>query len=402
VLSPSPDLSGSSSSSAPEDAEDYTYRPVDKGKGKAKSKPSAPKPAPRSARPAKKAKTVAAASRASSRATSIRAPSAVPAELPSGTPVTPIPDGPVRVLAYWKTGEYFAGTIVGRKKTGYSVKFDDGLAATVPIAKMRLLNLKAGEPVRNGSKSTEDLQVTTPFDGTGDLIEVLDSSSEPMSIHVRSLVVLPAVIEQRFNKRLLDAAVLEARYPLVVGRGSAASVVGKQHPLQGMVFLISRGDARMSDDGIKKRILKNGGAVEDNWQSLFKISNDHYEFKSALTPFVIQLAAKGVMSGKAMAALASGIPILAARFIDDAIDHGADWRNYLVPAGESRYLFPSEPKESKLLWVSQVVDPAWGDDSWSLQTARSVRQPFQSKSILFVEPGSKFEEIKVGTALEVC
>jgi hypothetical protein len=310
-----------------------------------------------------------------------------------------IPDGPIRVLALWKkTSEYFAGTVDARLKTGFRIKFDDNTTATVPIDKMRLLDLKAGEPIRaarKGSKVREEFRVNAAFSGNGDKIRVLDNESEPLTILVRDLVVLPEVIEQRFGKRVLDPAVLEARFPLPAGRGQISST-GTTRPLHGKVFLISRGPWRGDIDTLQKRIENNGGKVENDWKAIFNIRDDGYELKSKLAPFVLQVAtpASSTWSYTTMAALASGIPILASRYIDDAIDGEADWRNYVVAAGESRYLFSSDPVARP---VSQVIDPNWGDSSWNSTTARPVRQAFKDLNVLFLEPtAKKYHDLKVG------
>jgi hypothetical protein len=296
--------------------------------------------------------------------------------------------------------EYFAATIYGRSKTGFKVQFDDGDKATVPLQRMRILELKPGEPVRDGTGSTVDLLVQVPFDGTTDEVQVLDSSSEPTTIPIRSLVVPPAVIEQRFGRRMLNAGDLNTRFPLVApARNTAAAAAtatdDDRLPFENQIFLISRGETRLSTDSVKKQILQNGGTVIDAWQDLFTIHKASYELKTELVPFIIYMGDKNVMPIKVMVALATGIPILTKKYVEDTLDatQDADWRCYLMPAGESAYM---HQKNSRVLWVSQMVDPNWGEESWVAKDARGIRQAFKGLNVLFVEPTTaKHEEIKV-------
>lgn len=398
VLSPSPDLSGPSSGSAPEDEEDHSYRPVKKIKGKGAVKTTEPakkKTKAASVKPAPSLTPVSPLSKASTRTSPRTTPRrAAPAPLARTTeattpPVDAAPAVPLRVLGFWPTtGVYYAGTVVGRNTKGFRIKFDDGYHGSVPADLIRHLRLHKGEPVYDGAKANEVLYIADGFDGEGDKIQVRDARGKPRVIKTSRLVVQSNDISTGFGDRVVLESVLDERFPANVLRSSTS--LRSASRFEGMVFLLTGTDNAMPTEALQRRIEAQGGTVESRWEALFSISEDGYELATRSAPFVLQLGSKAVMTPKVMSAIAAGVPLLAARYVDDAIADGSDWRSYLISPGESRFL--GRPS-------SQLVDPQWGEAAWDASRARCLRQPLTGQSVLFVEPSSRYprrDEIKVG------
>ncbi|WOO77544.1 uncharacterized protein LOC62_01G001118 [Vanrija pseudolonga] len=399
VLSPSPDLSGPSSGSAPEDEEDHSYRPLKKVKGKGAAK--ATEPVKKKTKPAS-VKTRApsltpvsplskASTRTSPRTTPRRAAPAPPAPRTAAAdtpPVNAAPEAPLRVLGFWPTtGVYYAGTVVGRNTKGFRIKFDDGYHGSVPADLIRHLRLHKGEPVYDGAKANEVLYIADGFDGEGDKIQVKDARGKPRVIKTSRLVVQSNDISTGFGDRVVLESLLDERFPANALRSSTS--LRSASRFEGMVFLLTGTDNSMPTEVLQRKIETQGGTVESRWEALFSISEDGYELATRSAPFVLQLGSKAIMTPKVMSALAAGVPLLAARYVDDTIADGSDWRCYLISPGESRFL--GRPS-------SQLVDPQWGEAAWDASRARCLRQPLTGQSVLFVEPSSRYprrDEIKV-------
>lgn len=398
VFSPSPSISGASeSSSAPEDMEDNSYRPRKRAK-----KPVA-KQERQPSRKSKREATVESNAQAeaskrcasATRSRSSRAASTAVAPTAAPTPTQQSPaDEPLRVLALWsKTRDYYVGTVVARNKTGYRVSFDDGLTRSVSEDKLRLLEIREGERVWCGEKA---YTMSADYDGESDRVVARDMKRrEEFTILTKQLAILPEDIDKHYGDRLVPLIELVSRFPVISGtkRSSLTSVSESQThtPLaefQGKVFLIT-GD---TSDNVKSKIMAHGGVVVSDWESVFTIRDDSYELSVSGVPFLIQSAEVGTtMTPKVMAALAAGVPIVSARYVDAAIEGSPVWwRNFLVAAGHSTFLGN---------YASQDIDDNWGGEGWDRATARSKRQPLIGKRVLFIEPSAKYDKgkrLKVG------
>lgn len=385
-LSPGAELSDSSSS-APEDQEDYSYRPTIKAQAKAqaaakvKSRSGSPprkktKAAPRSSRTSTSShlstppKTASRpVSRAASRAVSTGRGASV------ATDVDPA-ESAIRVLALWnKTKEYFAGTIVGQSSRGYRIKFDDNCSGTVAPDKVRLLHLRPGDPVYDGTDPAE-YRVAEEFNCTGTVVDVLNVKGKPYKIAVIRLVVQPRDITSAFDDRKVPQAFVDAQFPIAASRQSTASAA-----FAGKAFLLTGTDPKMDLDSLKQRIERHGGEIIPTWDAPFRITSTDYTITTPAVPFTLQIGDKCIMTPKIMASLGAGIPLLSAHYIDAAIDHNADWRGYLISPGESKLL--RQP-------ASQLIDPQWGEATWDRSAAKALRRPLEGKTVLFVEPSSRF------------
>lgn len=387
-LSPTPSFDGDSdSSSAPEDLEDFTFRPPQKKAKKSKKQPA--KMERKSTRKAAKTKEPEAGPswRGSSVSASrtARAASAVPTPIPTQQDGD---DEPLRVLALWsKTRDYYIGTVTARNKTGYRVSFDDGLNRTVPADRMRLLHIRKGETITCGDKQ---YVVDQDFTGSGKEILGLDSKKNIYSVQSKQLAISQTDIEKNFGDRLVPLIELESRFPTVTASGKRSSLAsvaaGECAEFERKVFLIT-GDVK---DGLKRTIEAHGGTVVPDWESVFTVGTDSYELSADGVPFLINNSEPGtILTPKVMAALAAGMPILSAAYIEEAIRGPVDWRTFLVAPGYSASL---------RAYASQDIAGDWGAEGWNAATAKSKRQPLAGKSVLFVEPSAKFDK---GRSLKV-
>lgn len=403
AMSPSPELSGPSSGSAPEDNEDFSYHPSKKVAVK-KQTPEAPAPAAKKAKknpaPRSAAKRGVSAARAKSTpkspAPSIRRTRSHSlqsvADVSVASEASSSNTGPLRVLAVWsKLDEWYAGTVTDRTVTGYRVRFDDGHTAVVPADQLRYLRLKVGEVVGDVPQPLEFFTVAADWDGAGDIQVLRSRSSATKVIPSKKVIVLPAEITSHFEDRVIPVHHLEMRFPLPV-RAQSMSRPGKV--FDSVIFFIttsSKNDGQASKDLLKKQIEKNGGTFEDTWEALFDIGDDRPPLLTArYPPFLISGDHPIVTTPKLLAALSNDIPIISPSYIQDAIDDPTtDWRSYLVSPGFSKYLGEH---------ASQRVDLNWGEPSWRPEAGRA-RLPLKGYEVLFVEPRPKYkarETVNVG------
>lgn len=391
-LSPTPSFDGDSdSSSAPEDLEDFTFRPPPKKAKKSKKQPAKmERKASRKAAKTKEPEAGPSRRRASvSASRTVRAASAVPTPIPTQQDGD---DEPLRVLALWsKTRDYYIGTVTARNKTGYRVSFDDGLNRTVPADRMRLLHIRKGETITCGDNQ---YVVDQDFTGNGKEILGLDSKKNIYSVQSKQLAISQSDIEKNFGDRLVPLIELESRFPAVTASGKRSSLTsvapGECPEFENKVFLIT-GDVK---DALKRTIEAHGGVVVPDWESVFTLKDDSYELSAGGVPFLINNSEPGtILTPKVMAALAAGMPILSAAYIEEAIRGPVDWRTFLVAPGYSAAL---------RAYASQDIADDWGAEGWQAATAKSKRQPLAGKQVLFVEPSAKFDKgrsLKVSWAL---
>ncbi|GMK57760.1 hypothetical protein CspeluHIS016_0405940 [Cutaneotrichosporon spelunceum] len=396
--------------SAPEDREDFSYRPTELGRTRAKAeavaerttKASIGSHSPRPDQPAKgKGKRTAVTRSSPKPSKRSRAPTSAPTSPPHKTRSTKrhkraaisVPtrpsrsmtsvsrtkdasvtaaeaqeNGPLRVLAQWNKGDYYAGTVTSRNAGGYHVDFDDGHEVWVSLEQMRLLELRPGEPVCERTPG-HVYHVAEQYEGFGD-IQAVDTHSKVHRIRVTHLLVLGLEIVRRFSDRCVPRAEMDKRFP------ESVDVFARK------VFIVTSSDERGKDTLIKK-IQQNGGSVTSNWTDIFDISDEAHTINTQdKAPFLVWLGSKRVVSSKLMSSLAAGVPVLSPRYIEDTLNGPADWRAYLISPGESALL--REP-------AVQVVDPAWGSASWRASEAQAARQPLAGASVLWVPAGGRWK-----------
>ncbi|KLT42752.1 hypothetical protein CC85DRAFT_78539 [Cutaneotrichosporon oleaginosum] len=391
--SSSPEFS-ESSSSAPEDVEDSTYRPVEAAvgpsKGKAKRAPATPPKPKLSKRPRKEAvstsvrapppkpnkrtRTIAAGARPRSLRPASSASRTKGAQAVAAPPDIP----PLRVLAQWRDStDFYAGTVVARDASGHHIMFDDGHTECVEFEQMRLLELRPGEPVCEKNPS-HMFHLVEQYDGQGD-IRVVNANNKVHRIQSKYLLVLGLDIVRRFSNRRVPREELDKRFP-----DSIAAFAGK-------VFIVTGSEEK---DAVAKKIQRNGGVVANDWTDLFDITEDGHAISAQGTPYLVSLGPKRAVSSKLMSSLAAGVPVLSPRYVDDSLKGHVDWRAYLVSPGESALL--REP-------AVQVVDTAWGSASWNPKTAQAVRQPLAGSSVLWIPARTSWKgHDEINTLLPFC
>jgi hypothetical protein len=288
---------------------------------------------------------------------------------------------PLRVLAPWRDGtDYYAGTVTDRNASRNLIKFDDGHEGWVALENLRLLELRPGEPVCK-QRLEHMYHVAERYEGQGD-VQAVDASSKAHSIKSRQLLVLGLDIVRRFADRRVSRDELDARFPDTID------------VFAGKVFIVTGSEEKKE---VARKIQRNGGIVADDWTDIFDITDDGHTISCAGTPFLISVGTKRAVSSKLMSSLAAGVPVLSPRYVDDAINikHGpVDWRAYLVSPGQSALL--REP-------ATQVVDPAWGSESWDAAEAQAVRQPLAGASVLWVPARISWKgSNEVNTLLPFC
>ncbi|BEI80722.1 hypothetical protein CcaverHIS002_0112510 [Cutaneotrichosporon cavernicola] len=419
--SSSPEFSDSSSS-APEDDKDFSYRPTEigrakamaeataertrkastslpeptpdqtaKGKGKrAAATPPSPRPGKRSkaatsaetsstakAKSTKRSRTAAISGAArSSRSTTSSSRTRDPSVADTAAQENP----PLRVLAQWKKGDYHAGTVTSRNAGGYHVDFDDGDEVWVGLEQMRLLELRPGEPVCEGTPG-HIYHVAEHYKGVGH-VQVVNGHSKVRRIPVKHLLVLGLEIVRRFSDRCVTRAEVDKHFP------ESVDVFATK------VFIVTSSEEKEKDAVIKK-IQQNGGTVTNNWIDIFDITDEAHTINTqGKAPFLVSLGSKRVVSSKLMSSLAAGVPVLSPRYVEDALKGLVDWKAYLISPGESALL--REP-------AVQVVDPAWGSTSWTPAEAQAARQPLAGTSVLWVPAGARWKgHNEINTLVPFC
>lgn len=257
---------------------------------------------------------------------------------------------------------------------------------------MRVLDIRKGEIVYCGLKP---YTVEADFNGEGDVITARDADKQSFTIMTKQLAITQSDIDRRYGDRFVPLIELESRFPVATNgtkRSSLTSVVTPEQPcaeFEGKVFLIT-GDV---GDAVKTKIEAHGGTVVPDWESVFTVQGNSYELSASGVPFLIQNAKPGTtITPKAMAALAAGMPILSASYIDAAVQMPVSWRNFLVASGYSAFLGG---------YASQDIADDWGAPGWETSTARSKRQPLAGKSVLFIEPSAKYDKGK-GLKVSYC
>ncbi|WRT65170.1 uncharacterized protein IL334_002113 [Kwoniella shivajii] len=421
-LSNPPSDEDKSSSPAPEDPEDNTYQPtlvphlkLKPEKGKSRERPSAPSSKGSSRPPnVKKSKTNAQVAVLSP---SLSLASEVIPETNSETH---------RVLAAYYN-RYYPGLATWTGKS-YKIDFDDGERRTgVKAAQMRQLVFVKGDRLEASTNSSlpERFIVSEDWDGNTAGVRCRSEQGGKLGrVQFNLFGINAKFIHSKFGDRLFEDThhqqiptnisglignrligisrrASEPRSPVKRSNGYASPALSRRSAtptrktsdrLKGTLFILTRGlpDAQQQ---LSAKIRSQGGKTTTSWEELFDRSSPGecgFAKNLAGTPFLILLG-EGVegtiMTPKVMTALAKGIPCLSAKFVADVVDYDEkiDWRSYLISPGFSNYVGHH---------MSQVVDTTWGEEGWIPSAAIPVRRPFKGNMILFIIPGSKYDDLK--------
>ena len=299
----------------------------------------------------------------------------------------------LQIMGYWKgSKQYFVGTVRRPLDGRFHVRFADGLEAEITIDQMRLFDIRPGDEIKSNERgaSKKSLKVVEAYDGGDRGIKVLSGPNETTYISLKYLCVPAAIINRDWNDRLVEPRQLGLANSAELVRSGPKTSTG----LSGKIFLITINEVDR-DGAIRKpleaSIVAQGGRIAEDWTELFESSDDGFwsKLSTSCTPFLLVHGPEGAKP-KTLAALAAGIPCLSADFISHHaqrvrlgrytaktadLQGVVDWRAYLVSPGRSSI-------HGQL--TSQMIDPNWGEDSWSPSSARNPRRFLAGKKILFV------------------
>lgn len=351
---------------------------------------------------------------------------------PSGTSGAATEPSGTRVLAWWKGGDYYFGSITGREPKSadtYSVRFDDGHVASVALGKLR-----QGAALRIGDLVTVNELIKGGHRGEGVVVDIkkwktqriahvamgVEGLGERVDIESAWLKVATPDIARSWDDRTLDERTLvvpgaESRpAPGSTKRKAAAATTtstgrsaGARFAGYAFVLTLKAEDVAEIEDkkidldarraALRTKIEGQGGVVADEWDELFAVRGKsdakgwraeedegrRLEYvgggKWAAVRKVFLLSGKMGTTPKYMMALALGVPCLSYRWIDEFLqDESAPWSSALLPSGRSD-LYGTD--------VSQFVNPhlqnepdmfkALVENDW-------IRRPFRGMTILCI------------------
>ena len=326
---------GPDSSPAPEDPEDYTYRPVPKTNGTA-SKPTRSKATKLRATRASSASTTGRES--ARKKVKVGEPNATPSRsgfrskrehpVTPSSPLTELPSTPrrLRVWGWWAPSKaWFPGTVTSQHDDKFHVAFDDGTSRKLTIDRLRRLELRTGDQIKaEASVGKGLLDVAEDWnDENTTVVQVKEDGQSIGPVAVVEVCVPDKVVKERFEDRRVvpsDLGLVADNKPMT---SRERSPVKAGDIFAGKVFLLTTsGTATMKDqEALARKIRKHGGKVEDDWTKLFDIPSHGFgsTLSSKVAPFLVTIGGEG-FKAKSLASLVTGIPCLASAFIDAAID----------------------------------------------------------------------------------
>ena len=242
--------------------------------------------------------------------------------LPSLAPSAGLP-----VFAWWgHDRSYYPGVVAGSRDDKIHVKFLDGDEASMSVDRLRRCELHKGDLVRPkvpiDGRNYKEVELEKDWDGAEAPLKVAFEGKSIGVVPLKKISIRQFIVNATFGDRLIHPGILGiAPRP----RATTSPIKGFDKPgaLSGSVFLLSSasGTHQKVEDDLSGRITRNGGRVINDWTDLFNLPQDGFgsALRKTQIPFVLALGDKAVMSAKTMAALAKGIPCLAAEYIEEAI-----------------------------------------------------------------------------------
>lgn len=358
----------SNSSSAPEDADDFSYRPVKTARalragGRASTpitsafseakQTRAPSTSPLSTfsdsdknlisdgendvtiRPLKRQKShneakgvktrTSAATQANSNLSSKRRVRHVTGK--SRAAKSHAPEDFNRVLASYGH-YYYPARIIEPSGLGYKVIYDDNERRECGPDKLRKLILKRGDELEAYERQDlpTKMEVLLDWDGNERGVKCVSNGRILGYVELRFIRIRQQIIKQQFSDRLF-ASQSAAKSP---ARSTLRSPVKNFTPqvFEGMIVLILTGVEENSVEyevkNLSKLIEIRGGMVAKDWAQIFEpeLHLGHFKRNLGRTPFVIPTGTRPLMTSTFMVALAKGIPVLSVKYVDAAIEEG--------------------------------------------------------------------------------
>ncbi|KIR27313.1 hypothetical protein I309_03780 [Cryptococcus deuterogattii LA55] len=287
---------------------------------------------------------------------------------------------------------YYPARIIEPSGLGYKVIYDDNEHRECGPDKLRKLILKRGDELEVYERQDlpTKMEVLLDWDGNERGVKCVSNGRILGYVELRFIRIRQQIIKQQFSDRLF-ASQSAAKSP---ARSTLRSPVKNFTPqvFEGMIVLILTGVEENSVEyevkNLSKLIEIRGGMVAKDWTQIFEPDLHLGHFKSNLgrTPFVIPTGTRPLMTSTFMVALAKGIPVLSVKYIDAAIEEGKviDWHPYLISSGYSSFTRQM---------MSQVVDTSWGTEDWDPVKAGHLLKPFKGKKILFIQPRNSLNSL---------
>ncbi|OXH34355.1 hypothetical protein J008_02648 [Cryptococcus neoformans] len=287
---------------------------------------------------------------------------------------------------------YYPARIVEPSRLGYKVIYDDDDDGECAPDKLRKLILKRGDKLEAYERHDlpTKMEVLSDWDGNERGVKCVSNGKILGYVELRFIRIRQQIIKQQFNDRLFVPQ-LAAKSPT---RSTLRSPVKNFGPavFEGMIVLILTGVEENSVEyeakSLSKLIEIRGGMVAKDWTQIFEPDLHRGHFKSNLgrTPFVIPTGTRPLMTSTFMVALAKGIPVLSVKYVDAAIEEGKviDWHPYLISSGYSYFTRQM---------MSQVVDTSWGTENWDPVKAGHLLKPFKGKKVLFIQPRNSLSSL---------
>ncbi|WVQ83944.1 hypothetical protein IAT38_006088 [Cryptococcus sp. DSM 104549] len=304
-----------------------------------------------------------------------------------------------RVLATYSR-HFYPARIVNCDSKGYSgVYYDGDKFSGFGEEKLRKLDIRKGDVLDgiNLKSLPKKLEVKEDWDGSEEGVKCWSKGKPLGRVELQYICIPKDTVRAHFGDRLFDPSTavgvdgplkvpdIKQKNPSPVKAVFATpSKPGTPRIFKDMVFLLTSGDEK-ENLSVADQITANGGRVAEDWTKMFNPDSPGgggFARGLAATPFVVVPAStKASMTPKFMVALAKGIPILSAKFIEVSIKRkeAVKWQPYLVSSGFSDFTQHM---------MSQGVDPAWGEEGWDMGKAAHAYRPFAGKTALIVTPSS--------------
>lgn len=223
---------------------------------------------------------------------------------------------------------YYPARIIEPSGLGYKVIYDDNERRECGPDKLRKLILKRGDELEAYERQDlpTKMEVLLDWDGNERGVKCVSNGRILGYVELRFIRIRQQIIKQQFSDRLF-APQSAAKSP---ARSTLRSPVKNFTPqvFEGMIVLILTGVEENSVEyevkNLSKLIEIRGGMVAKDWAQIFEpeLHLGHFKRNLGRTPFVIPTGTRPLMTSTFMVALAKGIPVLSVKYVDAAIEEG--------------------------------------------------------------------------------
>lgn len=223
---------------------------------------------------------------------------------------------------------YYPARIVEPSGLGYRVIYDDNERRECGPDKLRKLILKRGDELEAYERHDlpTKMEVLLDWDGNERGVKCVSNGRILGYVELRFIRIRQQIIKQQFSDRLF-ASQSAAKSPTWSTLRSPVKNVTPQ-VFEGMIVLVLTGVEENSVEyevkNLSKLIEIRGGMVAKDWAQIFEpdLHLGHFKRNLSRTPFVIPTGTRPLMTSTFMVALAKGIPVLSVKYVNAAIEEG--------------------------------------------------------------------------------